>query len=218
MECSNKKCTHVFFRKESSYVCCPACGELRKEKLSLNEFQRMQVVAKHLKIKKLEKINEAVLYLCYILIMLPMIRALFAPDSPNHKGDGKIEGFMVREFLVIWISCSFIFLYHDKKLMVIKRCIGEYAWYLTTVVFKVIKLCFLLLVLFLFVRYLYPYMYTRTKLLYQEHNIRLETLDINFCVGKVMFIVFPLYYVFADIVELMKRKLCRDMIRLNSGG
>ncbi len=44
MKCNNKHCKHTFFYKEYDYMCCPACGEIKKETVTQNDFDKVSII------------------------------------------------------------------------------------------------------------------------------------------------------------------------------
>lgn len=214
MKCSNKDCGHVFFEKEEDYICCPVCGDIQEESLPQNGFLGANIIAQHYKLKKIVKITSYLLTLIIIYLFFEFFLYMILEHKHiiTNRSAGVIKNFN-RATMIITVIYLFFFLYLHEKTVFLKKIIGEKAYYLDTPIFKLLKWLFQAFVLYLIVFHILPLVKTffHPKFVKVRHNLR--NLDLGIALISLRLFLFSLILILIDILELRKRKICRDMVK-----
>lgn len=215
MECCNKDCEHIFFDGEKDYVCCPVCGELQQDRLPQDSFMRSQIIAKHFKIKKLVKLENNMYKFAIIWLFIEFFLEICL-RYPEHKRTGGLAGTpnMLNFSLTIILVILFLaFGYLDEKVMFLKKKIGERAYFVTKLLFKIIKWALLALTMFVILKYVFPYFYVDYKPQYLAERRNLKNLELKLNMIEIRFILYSIIIIVIDVIELIKKKMCKNMVK-----
>ncbi len=210
MYCNNKDCKHIFFYREYGYICCPVCGEIQKEKLAQNNFKRVQITEKSLKIKTLVKVRHHILLFTVLspLISFLLYFLLKDPSMRVYKNSFTLEHLNFCVGLVM-LCFMLLFAYFDEKTMLLKKLIDQNAYYLNCMFFKLIKWLILVFALFIVNKYVFPYIYCSSRPEFIADGRPINNLNLIIYIGKRLLIIQSICYVLIDIFEVIKRKLLK---------